>query len=133
MACSSAARVSGGAGGGAWVQDVSNTRAVAGISSVFMDVTSGVRSYRTLGWLSRDPRTNVSAYINNMEHTKTSFSIPLRGLGVFILALVLNMAMPVFEQPSLAQPASTSRPSDVLGLASVGHQVSDLERSITFF
>jgi catechol 2,3-dioxygenase-like lactoylglutathione lyase family enzyme len=68
-----------------------------------------------------------------MEPTKTSFSIPLRGLGVFILALVLNMATPLFEQPSLAQPASTSRPSDVLGLASVGHQVSDLERSITFF
>lgn len=76
------------------------------------------------------PRHFPSGYI--MEHTSTSFSIALRGLGVFIFALVLTLATPSL----FAQPASTqggSRPSDVLGLASVGHQVSDLERSIKFF
>ena len=62
-----------------------------------------------------------------MENTKTSFSIALRGLGVFIFAPVLTLAAPsLFAQPS-------DRPSDVLGLAFVGHQVSDLERSIKFF
>ena len=51
----------------------------------------------------------------------------LRGLGVFIFTLVLTLAMPsLFAQPS-------DRPSDVLGLAFVGHQVSDLERSIKYF
>ena len=41
--------------------------------------------------------------------------------------LVLTLAMPsLFAQPS-------SRPADVLGLALVGHQVADLERSIKFF
>ena len=67
-----------------------------------------------------------------MEHTKTSFSIALRGLGVFIFALVFALARPSL----LAQSASTegaSRPSDVVGMAQVGHQVSDLERSIKFF
>jgi len=50
-----------------------------------------------------------------MEHTKTTF------------ALVLTLATAsLFAQ-------SSSRPSDVLGLALVGHQVSDLERSIKFF
>ena len=53
-----------------------------------------------------------------MVNTKTSFSIGL--------ALVITLAPPL-----LAQPAS--RPSDVVGLALVGHQVSDLERSIKFF
>jgi catechol 2,3-dioxygenase-like lactoylglutathione lyase family enzyme len=62
-----------------------------------------------------------------MEHTKESFSIALRGLVVFIFALVLTLAMhSLFAQPS-------DRPSDILGLAFVGHQVSDLERSIKFF
>ncbi len=62
-----------------------------------------------------------------MEQTKTSFSIALRGLGVFIFALVLRLATPwVFAQAS-------DRPTDVVGLAFVGHQVSDLERSIKFF
>ena len=57
-----------------------------------------------------------------MEHTRTSFSIALRALGVF-----LTLATPsLFAQPS-------DRPSDVVGLAFVGHQVSDLERSIKFF
>jgi catechol 2,3-dioxygenase-like lactoylglutathione lyase family enzyme len=52
-----------------------------------------------------------------MEYTKTSFWI----------ALILTLAAPsLFAQPS-------DRPSDVLGLAFVGHQVSDLERSIKFF
>jgi catechol 2,3-dioxygenase-like lactoylglutathione lyase family enzyme len=44
-----------------------------------------------------------------------------------ILVLILNLATPLlFAQRS-------DRPSDVLGLAFVGHQVSDLERSIKFF
>src|SRR5512142_1871809 len=71
-----------------------------------------------------------------MEHTQTSFSLALRGRGFFIFALILTVATPLFEQTSFAQPASpqgASRPSDVVGLASVGHQVSDLERSIKFF
>ncbi len=50
-----------------------------------------------------------------MEHTKT-FSLAF--------AAVLALATPsLFAQP----------PSDVLGLALVGHQVSDLERSIKFY
>jgi catechol 2,3-dioxygenase-like lactoylglutathione lyase family enzyme len=56
-----------------------------------------------------------------MEHTKTSFSNALRGLGIFIFGLAV-----LFAQPS-------DRPSDVVGMALVGHQVSDLERSIKFF
>ena len=68
---------------------------------------------------------------NNMEHSKTSFSIALRERGVFIFALVLTLATPLFTQPSFAQ--ASGRPSDVLGLALVGHQVFDLERSIKFF
>jgi catechol 2,3-dioxygenase-like lactoylglutathione lyase family enzyme len=61
-----------------------------------------------------------------MDHAKKS-SIALRGLGVFIFTLGLILAIPsLFAQPS-------DRPSDVLGLAFVGHQVSDLERSIRFF
>jgi len=62
-----------------------------------------------------------------MERTKTSFSIALRGLGFSIFALVLTTA----TRSLSAQPSG--RPSDVLGLAFVGHQVSDLERSIKFF
>src|SRR5205809_931333 len=62
-----------------------------------------------------------------MEHTKGSFSIALKRLGVIIPTLLLTLATPsLFAQPS-------DRPSDVLGLAFVGHQVSDLERSIKFF
>jgi catechol 2,3-dioxygenase-like lactoylglutathione lyase family enzyme len=86
---------------------------------------------------------------DNMEKTKASFSIALgahgagrapwlqtalarwvvrdvywRGLSVFIL---LAGAMP------LLLPQTSDRPSDVLGLAFVGHHVSDLERSIEFF
>jgi len=62
-----------------------------------------------------------------MEHTKASFSITLKRLGVFIFTLVLTVATPsLFAQ-------SSDRPSDVLGLALVGHHVSDLERSIKFF
>ncbi len=58
-----------------------------------------------------------------MKHTKTSSSIALRG----VLALVLTLVMPsLFAQPS-------TPPSDVLGLASVGHQVADIEKSIKFF
>ena len=44
----------------------------------------------------------------------------------FIFTLVLTLATPLFAQPS-------DRPPDVLGLAFVGHQVSDLERSMKFF
>ena len=56
-----------------------------------------------------------------MKHSKTVFSIG------FISALVLPLAVPsLFAQPS-------DRPSDVVGLALVGHHVSDLERSIKFF
>jgi catechol 2,3-dioxygenase-like lactoylglutathione lyase family enzyme len=63
-----------------------------------------------------------------MEHTKTSTSIALRGL---IFASILTLATPLFERPLFAQPSD--RPSDVLGMAFVGHQVADLERSIKFF
>src|SRR5579863_926709 len=59
-----------------------------------------------------------------MEHTKTSFSIALKG---FIFPLVLTLAT-----SSLFAQAS-DRPADMLGMALVGHQVSDLERSIKFF
>lgn len=61
-----------------------------------------------------------------MEHTNTSFST-LRALGIFTFTLVLTLATPSL----IAQPSA--RPSDVVGLAFVGHQVSDLERSIKFF
>jgi catechol 2,3-dioxygenase-like lactoylglutathione lyase family enzyme len=49
------------------------------------------------------------------------------GLGVFLLALVFTSITP------LLSAQRSDRPSDVLGLAMVGHQVSDLERSIKFF
>ncbi len=45
--------------------------------------------------------------------------------GVFSLALCLSLAS------VCAQPAD--RPADIVGLAMVGHQVADLERSIKFF
>jgi catechol 2,3-dioxygenase-like lactoylglutathione lyase family enzyme len=61
-----------------------------------------------------------------MEHKKT-FSFALTGLGAFILALVLTMASSALFAQQIA------RPSDVLGMTLVGHQVSDLERSIKFF
>ena len=62
-----------------------------------------------------------------MKHTTTSFPIAVRGLGVFVFTLVLTLATPwLFAQ-------SANRPSDVVGLALVGHQVADLERSIQFF
>jgi hypothetical protein len=62
-----------------------------------------------------------------MEHKKTSFSIALRGLRGFIIILVLMLATPsLFAQPS-------APPADVVGLTLVGHQVSDLGRSIKFF
>jgi catechol 2,3-dioxygenase-like lactoylglutathione lyase family enzyme len=60
----------------------------------------------------------------NMKHSKTLFSIAF--------TLVLTLATPsLFAQASSSQ--SAARPSDVVGLAFVGHQVSDLERSIKFF
>lgn len=62
-----------------------------------------------------------------MERTKKSFSIALKGLGALMFALSLALAtFQLFAQPS-------DHPSDVLGLAFVGHNVSDLERSIRFF
>jgi len=60
-----------------------------------------------------------------MEHTKTSFSIGLR-TRASIFAVVLTLAGPLSAQ-------SADRPADVVGLALVGHQVADLERSIKFF
>lgn len=45
----------------------------------------------------------------------------------FLAALTLNVATSLLQ----AQPAQ--RPSDVLGLSFVGHQVADLERAIKFF
>jgi catechol 2,3-dioxygenase-like lactoylglutathione lyase family enzyme len=57
-----------------------------------------------------------------MEPTKASC---LRPLGV--LALAIAVATPAL----LAQAAN--RPTDVLGLALVGHHVADLEKSIKFF
>jgi catechol 2,3-dioxygenase-like lactoylglutathione lyase family enzyme len=55
------------------------------------------------------------------DHIKT-FSIALSGLGVCALVLALAPLL-LFAQP----------PSDMVGLALVGHQVADLERSIRFF
>ena len=55
-----------------------------------------------------------------MEHSK--FSIALTRT-----AFVAALAVPVL----LAQPAA--RPTDIVGLALVGHHVADLERSIKFF
>lgn len=64
---------------------------------------------------------------DNMEYTKTLFSLGSRRLRVFIFTLVLTLSTPsLFAQ-------SPDRPSDVIGMAFVGHQVSDLERSIKFF
>jgi catechol 2,3-dioxygenase-like lactoylglutathione lyase family enzyme len=61
------------------------------------------------------------------EHTRASFSIGLRRQSVFVFALVLNLGTAaLFAQ-------APDRPSDVVGLALAGHQVSDLERSIKFF
>lgn len=48
-------------------------------------------------------------------------------LAALALVLIVGTATP----PLFAQPAS--RPTDVLGLSFVGHQVSDLEQSIEFF
>jgi len=62
-----------------------------------------------------------------MKITRTTVSIGLVSLGVFIVALVLAQATPTV----IAQ--QTLPPSDVLGLALVGHQVADLERSVKFF
>ena len=58
-----------------------------------------------------------------MNHTKRVFFEP--GAFVFALAIALATAS-IFAQPS-------SRPSDVVGMAFVGHHVADLERSIKFF
>jgi catechol 2,3-dioxygenase-like lactoylglutathione lyase family enzyme len=62
-----------------------------------------------------------------MEHTRTSFWAASRGLSIFPFALVLALsASSLFAQAS-------DRPSDIVGMALVGHQVSDLERAIKFF
>jgi len=67
-----------------------------------------------------------------MKHTKSSFF----GIRAFIFALVLTLATPLFAQPSpqsAPNGSTVDRPSDVVGMAFVGHQVADLERSIKFF
>ncbi len=61
-----------------------------------------------------------------MKHTTTFFSAH-RGFGALFFVLALSL----IASPVVAQPAA--RPADVLGLAQVGHQVEDLERSIKFF
>src|SRR5580704_15653815 len=66
-----------------------------------------------------------------MARTKTSLSMARKALGVFIFTLVLNLVLTSATPSLFAQ--SSGRPADVLGLAFVGHQVSDLERSIKFF
>jgi catechol 2,3-dioxygenase-like lactoylglutathione lyase family enzyme len=58
--------------------------------------------------------------------TKTSFSIAVSSLALSTLSVLILATPSLVAQPS-------ERPSDVLGLALVGHQVSDLERSIKFF
>ena len=60
-----------------------------------------------------------------MKQIKRSSSIASRS-SVLLFALILAATPSLFAQPA-------DRPSDVLGLAFVGHQVSDLERSIQFF
>jgi catechol 2,3-dioxygenase-like lactoylglutathione lyase family enzyme len=68
-----------------------------------------------------------------MKLTKTAFSISLSG---FVVALALAVTTPLFEQASFAQAAlapASDRPADIVGMALVGHQVADLERSIRFF
>ena len=58
------------------------------------------------------------------KQTNRSFSIVSPYVSVFLFGLA--------AAPSLFAQAS-GRPADVLGLAFVGHQVSDLDRSIQFF
>jgi len=53
--------------------------------------------------------------LENMEHTR-----------IFSIALGLLLGLAAVAQPG-------ARPADVLGLAMVGHQVADLERSIRFY
>jgi catechol 2,3-dioxygenase-like lactoylglutathione lyase family enzyme len=60
-----------------------------------------------------------------MEHTKPYFARAVARLGAFTFALVLAT--------SLLSAQQNVRPPDVVGMAMVGHQVSDLERSIKFF
>jgi len=62
-----------------------------------------------------------------MEKAKTPYSFAFRGLG----ALILIVALSLTTSSLLAQ--QSTRPPDVLGMTLVGHQVSDLERSIKFF
>lgn len=66
-----------------------------------------------------------------MEQTNNSSiarsSMALSCTGAFVLALMAVIA----PRPSFAQ--AQNRPSDIVGLALVGHQVSDLERSIKFY
>jgi catechol 2,3-dioxygenase-like lactoylglutathione lyase family enzyme len=61
-----------------------------------------------------------------MEHKKISVILASRSLRV-LFALAFTLLPPAL----VAQ--SPDRPTDVLGLALVGHQVADLERSIRFF
>src|SRR5579872_6576303 len=69
-----------------------------------------------------------NSQVTDMEHIKTSFRIALRPLVLRgLCTLVISFATPsLFAQ-------SSDRPSDVVGLALVGHQVADLERSIKFY
>jgi catechol 2,3-dioxygenase-like lactoylglutathione lyase family enzyme len=61
-----------------------------------------------------------------MKHPRKSLRIALAAAGVAVCALALTLIPSLLAQPS-------ARPTDVLGLAFVGHHVADLDRSIKFF
>ena len=66
-----------------------------------------------------------------MNPAKQAFS-GLRGRSAFVCAVGVALATAsIFARLSFGQQAS--RPSDIVGMAFVGHQVADLERSIKFF
>ncbi len=60
-----------------------------------------------------------------MGYTKKSISTATKGLGVGAAALAM-VVLSLSAQPG-------ARPADIVGLAQVGHNVGDLERSIKFF
>jgi len=87
------------------------------------------RNLSSTGFLGEMPfavylEANSAMFHNNMKHRTAALAL---GLGLFIFVVLLGL-----PTPSLLSQ-QTSRPSDVLGLALVGHHVSELERSIKFF